>query len=673
MKNSRKHLIFSIFSLIFVFFTFVFVTFSWMDNTFTLQNDMLGRVRTSLKSYFAGGDGTSTTPFIIAEPEHVSNLAYLQNSGQFEGTQYYFKVADPDTGNRIEIDFTGYPSIPPIGDHTYPFKGTFNGNLSTFTSLAINGYGKQDIGLFGFAEGVDLNSDGDFDDTGEYYSVISNLFVDSPFIISNPTTLDSSPTFHEHNDSIVNRATGYVIGHLGKGATLDNIFIIDSTLDSYTNLDLNRSQYGIIGFNESDNGYVAGSPRNSYSFSLDATSAFSALSSAISNYGSYYVNGGSTTLNTVLKLINSGTQITLAGGSKTLGDIYSYTLSTIKVSTTINDPNPVYLYDLMEQNGFPISYTPPGEDTTYYSRSNIDVVGLVDIQTISGAKRFYYEPMFTKKTVYSPLVGSYWSADSYDHSIILYVKPTSNPNDMGVSQIQGSSGGGWLGFFPSFTGTNGAYVQNKTFNNAPSLTQITIGSDLTLTRSLAFAAVVRDPSPTNPDRLRVVNPDVEFPDYYIFLIGCGNGYVTVERIYFEYLPAFLEESQLSSIQRVDFINELWISDIIADLTDSDPDTDHVFSLVNFGYDLSENQKIKVVSSRLNSGTIEFYVEFDITDGTPMFFDVLNLSEIPIIIYVKNTAGVYEQKYSGSNQIIASTLTIVSGQRVVSVTAYNNTT
>ena len=670
MKSNRRHLIVSLVTVLFLMFSFVFVSYSWIDNTFTLPNDVLGRVRTSLRSYFADGDGTSTTPYIIAEPEHMSNLAYLQNSGQFVGSQYFFKVADPISGDSISIDFSNYPAIPPVGDHNNPFTGYFDGNFSTFDSLKIDGYGKQDIGIFGFAEGLDLNSDGDFIDTGEYSSEISNLFLDTPYILSAPSPLDSSLDFHEHNDDIVNRATGYIIGHLGKGATLNNVFVIDSEIDSYTNLDLNRSQYGLIGYNESDYGYVAGSPRNSYSFSLDATSAFSSLSQAITNFGSYYINGGSTTLNTVLKLIGS-TQITLAGGSKA-GDIYSYTLSTIKVSTTINDPNPVYLYDLMEQNGYPISYTPPLEDTTYYSRSNIDVVGLVDIRNNNAAQKvFYYEPVFQKKNVYSPMIGSYWVADSYDHSIILYVKPTSNPNDMGTSRIEGSSGGGWLGFFPSFTGTNGAYVENKTFNNAPTLTQITTGSNLTLTRSLAFAAVARDPSPTNPDRLRVVNPAVEMPDYYVFLIGCGNGYVEVNRIYFEYLPAFLEASQLSSIQRVDFINSQWVSTIISSLTDTDPNTDHIFSLINFGYDLSENQRIGILANRLTVGNLEIYLEFDITDDSQLFFDVLNLNEIPIVIFVKNTAGVYEQKYSGSNQIIACNLTIVSGQRVVSVTAYNN--
>ena len=670
MKPSRRHVIVSLVTVLFLMFSFVFVSYSWIDNTFTLPSDILGRVRTSLRTYFASGDGTSTTPYIIAEPEHMSNLAYLQNSGQFVGSQYFFKVADPVSGDRITIDFSNYPEIPPVGDYNNPFTGNFDGNFSTFDSLKIDGYGKQDIGVIGFANGLDLNFDGDFTDTGEYYSEISNLFLDTPHILSTPSPLDSSLDFHGHNDDVINRATGYIIGHLGRGATLNNVFVIDSEIDSYTNLDLNRSQYGLIGYNESDSGYVAGSPRNSYSFSLDATSAFSSLDLAITNFSSYYVNGGTTTLGTVLQKIGT-TQITLAGGSK-LGDIYSYTLSTLKVSTTMNDPNPVYLYDLMEQNGYPISYTPPLGDPTYYSKSNIDVVGLVDIREISGVgKRFYYEPVFTKKTVYSPMIGSYWVADSYDHSIILYVKPTSNPNDMGTSQIVGSSGGGWLGFFPSFTGTNGAYVENKTFNNSPTLTQITTGSNLTLSRSLAFAAVVRDPSPTNPDRLRVVNPAVEMPDYYVFLIGCGNGFVTVNRIYFEYLPAFLEASQLSSIQRVDFIHSQWVPSIISSLTDSDPNTDHIFSLINFGYDLSENQKIRILANRSNAGNLEIYLEFDITDGSQLFFDVLNLNEIPIVIYVKNTAGVNEQKYSGSNQIIACNLTIVSGQRVVSVTAYNN--
>ncbi|HPQ62436.1 MAG TPA: hypothetical protein PLH02_06200 [Bacillota bacterium] len=78
-------------------------TYGWIVNYYSYSQDVLGK---SGALYFADGDGSSSDPFIISEPNHFYNLAYLQNIGAFGSTTYYFKVADPDTGLAITIDFS---------------------------------------------------------------------------------------------------------------------------------------------------------------------------------------------------------------------------------------------------------------------------------------------------------------------------------------------------------------------------------------------------------------------------------------------------------------------------------------------------------------------------------------------------------------------------------------
>jgi hypothetical protein len=644
--------------------TLILPAYAWYDNTFSMSYDILGKSRVSYQSYFADGTGIDTDPFIIAEPEHLFNLAYLQNLGLFDTVQYYFKVADPETGGMIDIDFSEYHSIPPIGDFNYPFKGYFDGNYSTLKYIAIDGYGKQDIGVFGFTLGVDTdpNTEG-----YEWTAEVTNLFIEEPIIFSNPSSSDYSSSFHSHNDDIINRATGYIVGHLGSGSTLNNVFVSTATIDSLANADSNRSQYGLIGFNDSDHGYVAGSPRNSYSFALNANSTYTALVNAKNAFGTYYINGGSTTtLNDVL--INN---IQIYGGYKNY-DLNSYTLSTLKISQTPNDSDPPYLYDVMSANGYKIETL-----DSEFSRVNIDLVGLLDVVDVSGSKSFGYEPVLNRFT--SPLIGSYFNVSTYDHSIVLYVKPTNNPGNMGVARISGNlNGSGQLGFYPGFD-SYGNYLEDKRYLNKNDLSLITgINVDLTLSVYNAFVALVRDPDANNPDRLRVVDPQEEWPDFYVFVVGTGNGFVNVSEVSFEYKPAALEAGQLSSIQRIDFINKDWISQIITDLLDEQRDYD--FSYVNYGYELSECQKLEILTSRTSIGVIEIYLDYDITDGSYFYFDILNVNAVSIILYVKNTSDVYVEKYPlyptylGNEQIIECVLSIdgVTGEPVVIVNAYNNT-
>ena len=74
--------------------------------------------------YFAGGNGTKEKPYVINRPIHLYNLAWLQNTGRFNGkndkgeyTQFHFVISD-------NLDMEGV-TLPPIGTLEYPFIGTF--------------------------------------------------------------------------------------------------------------------------------------------------------------------------------------------------------------------------------------------------------------------------------------------------------------------------------------------------------------------------------------------------------------------------------------------------------------------------------------------------------------------------------------------------------------------
>jgi hypothetical protein len=180
----KKSLINSIISLALVFALFILtlsIVFSWFIQSYKFDKPFLGQ---TTSSYFAGGTGIDeANAYIITKPEHFFNLAYLQNLGYFT-TKTYFKIP---VGNPV-IDFTNYSyhqTIPPIGTATNPFLGVFNGNKTVLKGYTINGTDMQDVGTFGYV------GDG---------AVISNLFLETPTIISEQTVNLNTTGFHEHND-----------------------------------------------------------------------------------------------------------------------------------------------------------------------------------------------------------------------------------------------------------------------------------------------------------------------------------------------------------------------------------------------------------------------------------------------------------------------------------------
>jgi hypothetical protein len=583
-------------------------SYSWFDNINRYPKLVLGSTRVN---YFADGDGSETDPFIIAKPEHMFNLSYLQEFGLFANQQYFFKIANPQNGDPITIDFQGtdvpfiYQQINPVGNHIFPFNGAFDGNNSTLKSLTIDGTGQQDIGVFGY---VGANSN------------IFDLFIDQPTIISNPSILDDKTEFHPHNDGIINRATGYIVGHLGIGAQISNVFVISPTINSLLNNDLNRSQYGLIGFNEADGGNISGGPREAYNFNLDANSAYQALTNAVNAYGNYYINGSSTfRLNDAIK-----NDIEIIGNSLNVNAPTNYSLSTLKISQNPNDPEPVFLYDQMVLDGYIIE-----SQGSQYSRENIDLIGLATIQGAINSKTFRFRAY--AKNITTPLINSQFIPTDYAATAILYVKPTGDPNFLGkVSGVY--SGGGNLSYYKGFDNVGnylpGTQTQTASFGAS--------GVELNMTTSNAFAAVTKDANGI----MTVVDPNITDPDYYVFVVGLTNGQSSVSSINFEYNPSQIDENVLTSIQNIDFINSP------SDVLNLSLGEIYDFSYVNFGYELTENQKFAVNTNRNADGSFTINIDYEILDTSFFYFDIININSYNIDIYYDSVLI-----YSGNKNVI----------------------
>lgn len=119
-------------------------TFAWFDNSvgsLDFPKDFGG---SSMAAYFAGGEGSSTEPYIIESSLNLYNLAWLQYLGYFNmrsglnngRAQTYFKLSD-NLPNKI-LDMKDVPALPPIGTSEHPFIGHFDGNDKTVINLTVS-------------------------------------------------------------------------------------------------------------------------------------------------------------------------------------------------------------------------------------------------------------------------------------------------------------------------------------------------------------------------------------------------------------------------------------------------------------------------------------------------------------------------------------------------------
>jgi len=102
----------------------------------------------SIADLFAGGDGTTGTPWQIASAEQLRNVvvALQGDSGLFND---YFELT-------ASFSMSSRPT-PGIGGNTNKFIGSFNGNGHTISGFVITGFDTDYMGLFGYTNGATIS------------------------------------------------------------------------------------------------------------------------------------------------------------------------------------------------------------------------------------------------------------------------------------------------------------------------------------------------------------------------------------------------------------------------------------------------------------------------------------------------------------------------------------
>lgn len=103
---------------------------------------------TAIADGFAAGDGTQDDPFQIETAAQLAHFAKTVNEGEAYLYKYIVLTADIDLANK---EWT------PIGNHSNPFKGNFNGDNHTVTGMQISGELDR-VDLFGECTKHNVNS-----------------------------------------------------------------------------------------------------------------------------------------------------------------------------------------------------------------------------------------------------------------------------------------------------------------------------------------------------------------------------------------------------------------------------------------------------------------------------------------------------------------------------------
>ena len=114
-------------------------------NSFTDTEDgsWIGPFMLVNSSPFAGGDGTSGSPY------QISACQQLQDMNTNLSANYILNNDIDCSATRTWNEFEAVLGFEPVGNSGNPFVGNLDGNNKTITGLYINRPGSDDIGLFG--------------------------------------------------------------------------------------------------------------------------------------------------------------------------------------------------------------------------------------------------------------------------------------------------------------------------------------------------------------------------------------------------------------------------------------------------------------------------------------------------------------------------------------------
>lgn len=250
-----KKLILIIFNIILSVFVITFSVFAWYTNTFGIKAD--NGVMSSKNLYFESGNGSKDNPYIISQPVHLYNLAWLQDLGYFDSDKdsdssteiidrYYFRL-------KNDIDMKDFNSaIPPIGIENHPFIGDFEGagfkisNVIIDVNFAKTGYLKPSDQVLGTSKNTINNNVIISNAVGFFGLVNSGISSDTEntslsvrnFILDNIEIINSSKSY-----------TGLIAGNVD--GNLKNIGVLSGNINFESGIDAlddaNLSEYTLVG------------------------------------------------------------------------------------------------------------------------------------------------------------------------------------------------------------------------------------------------------------------------------------------------------------------------------------------------------------------------------------------------------------------------------------------
>ena len=192
----------------------------------------------SVADSFAGGDGSETSPYQIANGEQLAYFASLINahSNLNDRTRHYQLTADIDLGG---IEWT--PISTAYSSTQYLFAGTFDGNGHTISNLSITGASSA-VGLFGEVTSATIKNltikNASINTSGHYLGTIVGQTIAST-TISNCHVIGS---FIRSSSYCAGGIVGYAEGASGTTLTITQCSFKDGSVYSYT-----HGAGGIIG------------------------------------------------------------------------------------------------------------------------------------------------------------------------------------------------------------------------------------------------------------------------------------------------------------------------------------------------------------------------------------------------------------------------------------------
>lgn len=232
-------------------------TYAWFkygnDITFGGNSDDVPIKAGANSSYYGGGDGSETNPFIISKPIHLYNLAWLQYIGTYNTPtiqQKYFKVTNDINMNEI--------TLPPIGTEQYPFLSNFDGNNKTISNLTITNADPKTSDEYGvmkpdntvLADTTQTKIVGFFGVVGKLPN--QDITYSSSVLELKNITLDNISVASKTSETLIGLAAGYVDGTMS-GVKIDgtaNLDVNGQTSTSISSITSNLSDYGLVGFSK---------------------------------------------------------------------------------------------------------------------------------------------------------------------------------------------------------------------------------------------------------------------------------------------------------------------------------------------------------------------------------------------------------------------------------------